>query len=50
VCRLDPYPLRVEPYRARIPCVRIPRAQLPSIKELWAAGGNDTIDITFVAA
>jgi hypothetical protein len=49
VCRLDPYPLTVEPYRARIPCVRLPAAELDSLKGRWLAGGDDSIEVTFLS-
>jgi hypothetical protein len=50
VCRLDPYPLLADPYRARVPAVRVP-AQVGSPAELrraWRAGAADGIDVTFL--
>lgn len=51
VCRLDPYPLLPNPYRARVPAVRVPLAAVPRQDELrraWRAGGADAIEVTFV--
>lgn len=52
LCRLEPYPLLVEPYRARIPCVRVPLAACEpgeglALHRAWAAGGADAIEVTF---
>jgi hypothetical protein len=51
VCRLDPYPLLPNPYRARVPAVRVPLAAAHDAAELrraWLAGGADGIDVTFL--
>ena len=48
VCRLDPYPLTVQPYRASIPCVRAPLDDLGSLESHWLAGGADQIQVTFL--
>jgi hypothetical protein len=48
VCRLDPYPLLLNPYRARIPCVRVPAGS--DLREAWLASGAETIDVRFEPA
>jgi hypothetical protein len=48
VCRLDPYPLTIEPYSARIPCVRVPRSRLEELPVRWREGGHDSVDVTFM--
>ena len=48
VCRLDPYPLSVEPYRARIPCVSVPLDDLDSLEDRWLAAGQEAIEVTFL--
>ena len=50
VCRLDPYPLTVQPYTARIPCVRVPLDELGSLQGRWLASGADFIEVTFLPA
>jgi hypothetical protein len=45
VCRLDPYPLLPSPYRARIPCVRVPAGA--DLRRAWLSSGAETIDVTF---
>ena len=45
VCRLGPYPLVVNPYRARIYCVRVPAGEDPG--RAWLSSGGETIDVTF---
>jgi hypothetical protein len=45
VCRLGPYPLVLNPYRARVHCVRVPaRADL---EQTWLSSGGETIDVAF---
>lgn len=49
VCRLDPYPLLPNPYRARVPAVRVPRpvaADPAALRRAWRSGGGDCIDVT----
>jgi hypothetical protein len=49
-CRLDPYPLLPNPYRARIPAVRVPAAAVSdgaALAEAWRSGGGDAIEVTF---
>ena len=52
VCRLDPYPLLVQPFRASVPAVRVPLAAIQdpaALRRAWrAAGGSSTIDVTFL--
>lgn len=48
VCRLDPYPLTAQPYRAAVPCVRVPAGG--DVRLAWAAGGGDAIVVEFRAA
>jgi hypothetical protein len=53
ICRLDPYPLLPNPYRARIPAVRVPAAvasDAAALREAWQANGSGTIDVTFLPA
>lgn len=50
ICLLDPYPLEVEPYRARIPCLRAPLAELDSLERRWRATGWDAMEVTFRSA
>ena len=45
VCRLDPYPLLPNPYRARIACVRVPAGA--DLRRAWLSSGGDTIDARF---
>jgi hypothetical protein len=45
VCRLDPYPLRANPYHARIPCVRVPAGG--DLRRAWLSSGGETIDARF---
>ena len=45
VCRLDLYPLLQNPYRARIPCVRVPPGADP--QRAWLSSGGETIDVRF---
>ena len=50
VCRLDPYPLLPNPYRARIPAVWIPLRAVGDAAEVgraWRASGADGIEVTF---
>ncbi len=50
-CRLDPYPLRPNPYRARVPCVRLPLSatgDLGDLRRHWLAGGGEAIEVTFL--
>ncbi len=49
VCRLDPYPLLARPHRARVPAVRVPATGgADELRRAWLAGGEDTVDVTFV--
>jgi hypothetical protein len=50
ICRLDPYPLLSNPFRARLPAVRVPLAILgdgAKLRRAWVAGGGESIDVTF---
>lgn len=50
VCLLDPYPLLVEPYHARVPAVRVPRSADPAeLRRAWLARGDGGVDVTFRA-
>jgi uncharacterized protein DUF3891 len=49
-CRLDPYPLLGDPFRTRVPAVRVPLdvvRDTAKLRPVWAAGGGETIDVTF---
>ena len=45
VCRLGPYPLVLNPYRARIHCVRVPAGA--DLERAWLSSGGETIDVKF---
>jgi len=50
VCRLAPYPLVLSPYRARVPAVHVPLADLAdaaAVERAWREGGSDGVDVTF---
>jgi hypothetical protein len=49
-CRLDPYPLLTDPYRAQLPAARVPLATAASAGELrraWVGGSGDAVEVTF---
>ena len=48
VCRLHPYPLTVQPYKARIPCVSVPLDDLDSLESRWLAAGEEGLEVTFL--
>lgn len=53
VCLLDPYPLVVSPYRARVPAVEVPRPVADDgagLRLAWREGGADAIEVTFQPA
>ena len=48
VCCLEPYPLVVNPFRARVPAVRVPLAgERAALRDAWRAGCRDSIEISF---
>ena len=50
VCTLAPYPLRFNPFRARVPAVRVPRTgpgEHTALIHAWRSGGGDAIEVTF---
>lgn len=52
VCRLGPYPLLPDPYRAQIPRVRVPAAAAgpgarDQLNRCWLSGGGETVDVRF---
>ena len=49
-CRLDPYPLLADPYRARLPAARVPAtafADADELRRVWASGSGDSLVVTF---
>lgn len=50
VCRLAPYPLRFDPFTARVPAVRVPHTgpgEHAALRRAWRSGGGDAIEVTF---
>jgi hypothetical protein len=49
-CRLDPYPLLADPYRAVLPATRVPvttATQAGELRRAWISGPADAIEVTF---